>query len=138
MNANNQIVTTPARKTILRNKARKLLLGLGGLGIAGVLMGAAPAMARDHGDYRGHEIVRRDYGHDLRRDVIVHRDYIDPVVCEPTAAVVYDTPVVCDAPVVVETDPIWVPDRFEFRTHLEFGRSIRERVLVERGHWFRR
>lgn len=38
--------------TGFKGKARKLVLALGGLGLAGVLLGAAPAMANDRVDIR--------------------------------------------------------------------------------------
>jgi len=78
----------------IRNKARKVLLGLGALAIAGTLMSAAPAMAND----------RFDRPDDRRPPELRH-------------------------------DRFWVPDRYEFRTHFDGGRTIRDRVLVEAGHW---
>ena len=87
--------TTKTQTSGFRDKARKALLGLGALAIAGVLAGAAPAMANDRGFDR----------HDDRR------------VPE------------------LRHDRFWVPDRYEFRTHLERGRTITDRVLVEAGHW---
>jgi hypothetical protein len=43
----NKNVKNATTTTGFKGKARKLVLALGGLGLAGVLMGAAPAMAHD-------------------------------------------------------------------------------------------
>jgi hypothetical protein len=42
------------RKLNLRFRARKRLLGLGGIDVAGVMLGASPAMARDRREVHGH------------------------------------------------------------------------------------
>ena len=105
--------TTPTtRKPGKFTKARKLLLGLGGLTVAGILMGAAPAQARDRGFER--------HDREFRHDVIIHRDFGPAVVCDP---------------VDIVTDQIWVPARYEFETRWFHGHPFTERVLVEPGHY---
>lgn len=32
-------------------------------------------------------------------------------------------------------DRVWVPARFEFRTRVDCGRTVCDRVCVEAGHW---
>ena len=129
-NTENTAKTT--RKTPLLTKARKLLLGIGGIAVAGCMMAASPAQARDrfvdHGRGFERHDERRDDRHDERRDernefrqdVVVRRDFIAPVVCDPIAPPV---------------EQVWVPDRYEFQTHWIHGREFTERVCVEAGHW---
>jgi hypothetical protein len=113
--------TAAKTKTGRFTKARKILLGVGGITLAGIMMGASPAMARDR-DYRGDRFERHDrFEHrEFRHDIVVG-GYIDPVV-------------VCD-PVPAPVNQVWVPDQFEVVTHWHHGRPFAERVLVTPGHW---
>jgi hypothetical protein len=116
-----------ASKSSRFSSARKCLLGMGGIAVAGTLMAAAPAQARDrfedHGRYE-----RRDFHHDR---VIVRSA---PIVIDSAPVVVAAPPVVC-APVAPIPVQIWVPDQYEIRTHRVLGCRITERVLVVPGHW---
>ncbi len=89
-------------------KFRKFLLGLGVLAVAGVTMSAAPAMANERGDDRG-RVERHERIEEFRHD---HR-FIQRDVC----------------------DRVWVPARYEFRTIIDCGRTVTQRVCVEVGHW---
>ena len=104
------------RKTGIFGKARKFVLGLGALAVAGTLMAATPAMARDRGDDRGRGPERRE----VRHDEIVRHDFVGPIVCDPIAPVV---------------GQIWVPARYELETRYLHGHAFTERVLVEAGHY---
>ena len=104
-------INTTTRKTTttgFKGITRKVILGLASLGLAGVLMGATPAMANDRGADRDRDVRHVDTDrHDDRRDD--RRD-----------------------------DRIWVPDRYEVRTHVDHGCTVTDRVLVEAGHFIDR
>ena len=123
---NSQNASQTSLKSNRFGNARKWLLGIGGVAVAGIMMAAAPAQAgerhEDHGRFERHEI---------RRDVVIRHDV---VVAPPVYVSVASAPVVC-APVVAAPVQIWVPDRYEIRTCRILGCKITERVLVEPGHW---
>jgi hypothetical protein len=109
----NTTKTTTTRKPGTFSRARKLLLALGGLAVAGSMMAATPAMAHDR--YEG----RRDFDrHEFRHDY-VRREFVPAIVCDP----------------LVVTDQIWVPARYELETRWVHGHEFTERVCVEPGHW---
>jgi hypothetical protein len=49
-----KIQSVTSRKLNLRFRARKLLLSLSGIAVAGIMLGASPAMARDRHEVHGH------------------------------------------------------------------------------------
>jgi len=105
MDRTNQKASTSARS----GKFRKIVLGLGVVAVAGFAMSAAPAMAHERGEDRGRVVERHERVEEFRHDrVFVDRDF---------------------------RDRFWVPARFEFRTHIDCGRTVTERVCVEVGHW---